>query len=256
MKLLKKTLAFSALILAGSSHAAVCENFGPQTPRDISEVSGKNPVQFQFAPESTQLNLCNIHFHENAEHKGPEFNVFAGEGDHGGFKCNKTQDLTAAQLKPTTAKGCKNLAVGDTVEVHWVYSSCSVSPGQGLGSCLSESCGNPQLRVHTQVYVLANDKKALNFETLAKTEKKTGFFQPKSPIEMKNSVQFLGSTTGPAYTNEKCSPLQVTWNVNPSCQTLNIDSVHMWCKSNTFKEDHAHGIRKLVTDPKLLSEIK
>lgn len=26
------------------------------------------------------MNLCNIHFHKNAEHKGPDFSIFAGPG--------------------------------------------------------------------------------------------------------------------------------------------------------------------------------
>jgi len=38
------------------------------------------------------MNLCDIHFHKNAEHKGGEFTTYAGHGDgHGylsGFKYN------------------------------------------------------------------------------------------------------------------------------------------------------------------------
>ncbi len=29
-----------------------------------------------------------------------------------------------------------------------------------------------------------------------------------------------------------------------------------WCKGSVFEEDHAHGVRKLVTNPKLLSYIE
>jgi hypothetical protein len=36
--------------------------------------------------------------------------------------------------------------------VHWVYSSCAVQPGQGLGSCLSAARANAQLRVEAQVF--------------------------------------------------------------------------------------------------------
>eukprot|EP00903_Cladosiphon_okamuranus_P004313 g4311.t1 len=53
---------------------------------------------------------------------------------------------------------------GDTIEVHWVHSSCDVEPGAGLGSCLSDSCANPNLRVETQVFTLVNDSSALNFD--------------------------------------------------------------------------------------------
>jgi hypothetical protein len=31
------------------------------------------------------MNLCNIHFHKNAEHKGGEFTQYAGNGDGDGF---------------------------------------------------------------------------------------------------------------------------------------------------------------------------
>ena len=49
---------------------ALCEGFGPQTPRDISGLVGTNPVTFKKAPHHSKLNLCNIHTHTNAEHKG------------------------------------------------------------------------------------------------------------------------------------------------------------------------------------------
>lgn len=34
------------------------------------------------APPFQQMNLCNIHFHKNAEHKGGEFTAVASKG-HG-----------------------------------------------------------------------------------------------------------------------------------------------------------------------------
>ncbi|TPW18512.1 MAG: hypothetical protein FD130_200, partial [Halothiobacillaceae bacterium] len=63
------------------------------------------------------------------------------------------------------------------------------------------------------------------------------------------------STTGPKYSDQSCSPLGVTWSVRPQCAKVNINSVGEWCKNNEFKEDHAHGVRKLVVNPKLLSPI-
>ena len=52
--------------------------------------------------------------------------------------------------QPIILRGVKP---GDTIEVHWVYSSCDVSPGKTLGACLSDACVNPQLRVETQVFL-------------------------------------------------------------------------------------------------------
>ncbi|AGH43401.1 hypothetical protein C427_1292 [Paraglaciecola psychrophila 170] len=67
-------------------------------------------------------------------------------------------------------------------------------------------------------------------------------------------VEYLGSTTGPSY-DEKASPLQVSWSVRPKVAVVDINSFGKWCDDNIFKEDHAHGVRNLVTNPKLLSSI-
>ena len=57
------------------------KGFGPQSPRDLSSVAGNNSRAFSAAPSYKEMNLCNIHFHENAEHKGGEFTKYAGNGD-------------------------------------------------------------------------------------------------------------------------------------------------------------------------------
>jgi len=62
------------------------KGFGPQSPRDIDSVGGTNAIAFNNAPASNQMNLCNIHFHKNAEHAGGEFNEYAGNGDGEGYK--------------------------------------------------------------------------------------------------------------------------------------------------------------------------
>lgn len=246
------------LFLFGTStaFAKYCKGFGPQTPRDISNTSGTNKVKFNFAPDYKDMNLCNIHFHKNAEHKGPGFSVSAGGGEFGGYKCNDSDKLTKKELKTPSRINCKNISPGDTIEIHWVHSSCTVSPGPGLGSCLSDACANPQLRVETQVYLLVNDSRAADLMSMdARKRKLNGYHQAKKVPTGDDAVQFLGSTTGPSYTEEKCSPLQVTWSVSPSCQKMDINSVHRWCKKNKFNEKKAHGVRQLVTNPKLLSPI-
>jgi hypothetical protein len=252
-----------------SSHGSdedICTGFGPQTPRDIDGLSGENNRIFSIAPSSEDMNLCNIHFHENAEHKAKDFSIFAGEGNHGydsGYKCNMSENLSAPELKPTKEKICKgkhgDLVPGDTIEVHWVFTSCDVAPGKGLGSCVSKSCANPNLRVETQVFTLVNDSSAQDFNTLTYDGNKVnGLHQPKAlPAGTGKAVEFTGSTTGPSYSDSKCSPYQVSWAVRPKCAKLDINTVGKWCADgNVFKEDHAHGVRKLVTDKKLLSEIK
>ncbi|CCQ12532.1 hypothetical protein PALB_34710 [Pseudoalteromonas luteoviolacea B = ATCC 29581] len=238
--------------------ADACEGFGPQTPRDIDSVLGENARSFSKAPPSTEMNLCNIHFHKNAEHKAKDFSIFAGDNKYGGYQCNDTSSLTAAQLKAPEGKVCKNVKPGDTIEVHWVHSSCDVKPGPGLGSCLDDKCANPDLRVETQVFLVVNDPDALDFNTLGYGGNVVnGYHQAKHiPTNTGKPVEFLGSTTGPSYNHQQCSPLQVTWSVRPSCAKVDINSLANWCETNEFDEDYAHGVRALVTDPRLLSPIK
>jgi hypothetical protein len=61
------------------------KGFGPQAPRDIDSIMGNNGREFNPAPPYTSMNLCNIHFHKNAEHKGGEFTKYAGNGDGHGY---------------------------------------------------------------------------------------------------------------------------------------------------------------------------
>lgn len=253
--------ALVSLLGSGAATAAgLCQGFGPQTPRDISSVTGTNPQVFPLAPAASRMNLCNIHTHTNAEHKGPGFAVSAGSGDHGGYKCNDTGSLTAAELEdPGHGHGAfHGIRPGDTIEVHWVHSSCDVTPGQGLGACLSATCANPTLRVETQVFLVVNDPKALNFADFAYAGNRVGGrHQARSlPTGTGNPVVFTGSTTGPKYTQETCSPLQVTWSVRPQCAKVDVNSLYKWARDgNVFGEDHSHGVRQLVTAPELLSPI-
>lgn len=233
--------------------------FGPQAPRDIDSVEGRNPVIFSAAPPRQQMNLCNIHFHKNAEHMGGEFTTYAGNGNgHGylsGYRYSGT--LTPLEVRPLNEEICPSehggLYPGDTIEVHYVYSTARVLPGPTLKSCLSDSINNPQLRVEAQVYVLVNDDEAADFKKLTRHGVVNGYQQALNiPDYTGQPVEYEGSTTGPGY-NEKGSPFQVTWSVRPKVARVNIRSVGKWCKGNAFKEDHAHGVRNLVINPDLLS---
>lgn len=269
--------AFSAVSFAGD-HAKVSDKviaeqrsnlakntdgkgFGPQSPRDIDSLSGANTNQFEQSPPYTQMNLCNIHFHKNAEHKGGEFTQYAGNGDGKGFQTGfkYAGTLSKAELKPVKQAICPSdhgaLYPGDTIELHYVHTTAQVTPGPTLGACLSDAIMNPQLRVETQVYVLVNDDKAADFIELAKHGEVNGYQQALNiPDTTGAPVQYTGSTTGPSY-NEKGSPLQVSWSVRPKVMKVNIESVGKWCEGNAFDEDHAHGVRNLVINPDLLSEI-
>lgn len=230
------------------------KGYGPQSPRDLNAKGGSNPRVFAAAPAASKMNLCNIHLHKDAEHKGGEFTAQSDAG----FKYRGK--LTPAEATPLSAEVCPGehggLQVGDTIELHYVHSTAPVTPGPTLNACLSEVDSNPQLRVEAQVMVLVNDAKAADFAELAKIGEINGYQQAVHiPRHTGKPIQYAGSTTGPTY-NEKGSPLQVSWSVRPKVLKVNAESVGAWCKANVFKEDHAHGVRNLITDDKLLAPMK
>ncbi|WP_027859223.1 delta-class carbonic anhydrase [Marinobacterium jannaschii] len=237
------------------------KGFGPQSPRDIDSLKGNNKRLFGAAPAFPEMNLCNIHFHKNAEHKGGEFTRYAGNGDGHGFRSGYrySGQLSATELAPLNKAVCAGshggLYPGDTIEVHYVHSSARIKPGPTLKSCLSPSISNPQLRVEAQVYVLVNDRNAADFAALADHGVRNGRYQALGiPDNTGKAVQYAGSTTGPGY-NEKGSPFQVAWSVRPRVMKVDIETVGQWCKGNDFNEDHGHGVRNLVINPDLLSRI-
>lgn len=256
--------AVAASITFGTAASAqvACLLAGPQTPRDISSALGLNSVTFPTAPPASEMNLCDIHTHTNAEHKGPGFTVYAGDGDHGGYKCNNTEELTEAELAMPHGDGGHGVKPGDTIEVHWVHTTCDVAPGPGLGSCLCEtdaSGANPQLRVESQVFLVVNDQAALNFADYLYEGNMVGdLHQAKAlPSDTGSPVEFLGSTTGPSYnSSDKCSSPKVTWSVRPQCAKVDVSTVNEFLSGKSvFKEDHSHGVRQLVTKPELLAPI-
>ncbi|MEW6600570.1 MAG: delta-class carbonic anhydrase [Nitrospirota bacterium] len=224
-----------------------CVGAGPQSPRDIDSTIGNNHVIFNAAPSIADMNLCNIHFHRNAEHKAAAYSTYVADGDNSGWAC---KEPAAGRLEEKHAEynGCEGIAEGDTIEVHWVYTTCDINTdgvkpmGGGLNACMTNMCPNPELRVVAQVYLLEKNGKA-KFSN--------------SPIAHKDpTVVYTGSTTGTSWNNHHCSPLQVTWDVKTTCDTLDIDNFSKWCGDNKYHEKHAHGVRELVTSEKLLSKIK
>ena len=248
----------TAATTAETASPDLCLDAGPQTPRDIGSTMGLNTVEFPMAPPATEMNLCNIHTHTNAEHKGPGFSVFVDATDNGGYACNETADLTEAELAPAPG-AYQGVEPGQTIEVHWVHTSCEDAvPGATLGACLPEGCENPSVRVEAQVFLVVNDENALDFMDMSyQGNVVNGRHQALSiPSNTGEPVLFRGSTTGPSYTQQSCSPFQVTWNVRPSCAKLDINSLHRWAESgNVFEETKSHGVRQLVTAPELLAPI-
>lgn len=253
----------SAIAAQREALAAATENagYGPQSPRDLGTLSGENERIFQPAPPYSQMNLCNIHFHKGAEHKGGEFTVYAGNGDGKGYGTGYlySGELTEAELMPVDVEigngAYGGLKPGDTIELHYVHTSAQINPGPTLGACLSDSLANPQLRVEGHVFVLVNDTDALDFGEITSVEKVNGYHQAVNmPHNMGEPIEYPGSTTGPTY-NSMGSPLQVSWSVRPNVAKVDILSVGKWLDSNIFEEKYAHGVRNLVVNPALLSNV-
>lgn len=255
----------------GTAKTAACTlgQIGPQSPRDITKKDGSNAkATFEMRPSSA-MNLCNIHFHNNAEHKAPAFNVSAGPA---GFRCTTTIPADMKAADPQLRKGACGGTVrpGDTIEVHWVFTSCPVRPGSSLDACSTAACQHPHLTVESQVFLVVNGAAKApgvqSFLEYGTAVQKGGFWQPKSLPQTDNSVRYRGSTTNPSY-NEKssCSPSNVAWNVRQSCATLDIRSLDAWCtaanspfrpeEAGKLKDIEGHPPRGLVTHSNLLSKI-
>ncbi|WP_208984114.1 delta-class carbonic anhydrase [Roseibium aggregatum] len=91
------------------------------------------------------MTLCDIHFHKNAEHRGGDFTTFAGNGDGRGYGTGFLYDgrLSAAELalrqRPVGSNTGDELIPGDTIEIHFVFST--VSGGRDRGTALEISSG-------------------------------------------------------------------------------------------------------------------
>ncbi len=252
-------------VIAGQQSALevayAAEPFGPQAPRDLSSKAGTNPVTFETAPAFTEMNLCNIHFHEAAEHRGGEYTTYAGNGDGAGHGTGYVYDgeLSDAELadydRPVGTSEEGDLVPGDTIEIHYVHTTDTIEPGPTLGSCLASEDSTPQLRVEAQVFVVVNDPTAASLVDLAAVSETNGLHQAANiPDSTGTPTVYAGSTTGPAY-NEKGSPFMVTWSVRPNIVKVDIASIETWLADNPFDETYAHGVRNLVTNPELLAPI-
>lgn len=236
--------------MAAGGNKIACEKAGPQAPRDITSPEGGNATKFAKAPAPEKMNLCDIHFHKFAEHRASGYSKLAGKGDHRGYVCNG--HAPKAEQSHGSGEGCAGIAPGDTVEVHWVFTTCDVKPGPTLGSCFTDTCKDPQLRVEARVFHLT-DGDGDDFGKFSDLSS-GGVTLPAAT----KPVEYLGSTTGPSYNDGSCSPFKVTWNVSSACTPLKTASINRWCgkNKNAFKEDHAHGVRQLVKGKELLSPIR
>jgi hypothetical protein len=231
---------------------------GPQAPRDIANwIMGTNVVQ-PPVDAANQYHLCNVHFHNPAEHAGYQ-------------ACANTPRDGLLGVCPG---GTNKNRVGDEIEFHWVYTSCA--PGERLATtsaknlehclCKRPTAANPgdySLLVTARVYVIVPDPAlpALPVEPTAFLPANT---YPGGPLPAGLTI-YPGSTTGHDYGSgtplfpKPHSPFKVWWAVDPVCAQLHKGGLQTWCDNvamNEFpqtKDKHDHDIRPLVTNPAWLS---
>lgn len=223
---------------------------GPQAPRDIDSAYGTNSTKFKTAYRTEKMNLCDIHYHWNAEHKSAAYSTFVNtHDDHSGWAVVEPASTDPHERAEHDIGGEHHpigVMVGDTIEVHFVHTSCNVNyeevePANGLGNCATEVCANPQLRVIAQVFKVVDDEHADVHD----------LDQPMSHDDAR--VVYIGSTTGSKYHNSHCSPFQVTWDVKKTPATISAEGLVEWSHK---REQHAHAVRELVTHDDLLSPIR
>ncbi|CAE7835505.1 unnamed protein product [Symbiodinium sp. CCMP2592] len=250
-----------------------CRDAEPQSPRDVSSGfvgdmrARMKPLDGDAIKDFTQVNL---HWHLGAEHysKG-EYDIPVGkhlhyrhgvpewdghplvpEGTQPGFFCNLRH--YDDYLKPYDFQYCKHAKVGYTYEFHWVFSSAGPLEREfrifnGLGQAFNRS-KNPTAIVRGQVCRIINDERLRTEDQIE--EDYNNFIEQWREPYLGDAVRYVGSTTGPSYNNEVCSPLQVNWHVDTKCCTLTAQTMDRTCQRMAelgLTTDLApHGSRELV----------
>lgn len=257
---------------------AACADSMEQSPADVSEgAEGIKDAAGTLVEDYAADGMCqvNVHFHLGAEHMsagafdvvGEEFmaNTWTGSSDahhrrlaagaeeNPGWFC---QGYDADDAKFTTEyhwEYCKDMHVGLTYEIHWPFSTAGSCTGltDGLGGAFCTSLAPAAIGVQGQVFMIVNDD-AYDVEDLAHGMNMT----------MATTIaKYTGSTTGPSYNNEICSPYApISWHVDTTCNLVSAKSFDAMCK--TMKEygmsadTHPHGSRDLVIPEWTDSEIE
>lgn len=187
--------------------------------------------------EFPNLIHVNTHFHLGGEHQ----NV-----DAGGYSLNYTEavlgDIVPNDIRPGyfcapvdqgpvpnvdnwtlddyTWKNCTNVKMGYTYEFHWVHSTAGpidrVLSG-GLGGVFNRSI-NPTAFVRGQICRIVNWP-----------EQEYKMFNTTWREPVRDSIVYIGSTTGTSYDNYKCSPAEVTWHVDRECCILSAQNMDRMC---------------------------
>ena len=247
--------------------AHLCATAEVQSPRNVSAgyragaLSGRVPPVLNFS----EMTLVNTHFQLGAEHfSAGEYDVAPASSGWGfhygadvapGYFCREPgPELGSPASAAFDWQHCEDVAVGNTYELHWVFSTAggadararAVALGPGLDGAFGRAT-NPAVGVQAVVYRVVNDGTAAHDVA--------GLLYPQMDYAAGagDVVAYLGSTTGGGYDNDFCSPYQVSWHVDRRCRLVAAASLDAMCKA--MKEDFGmeadarpHASRALVED--------
>ena len=225
-----------------------CSDAEPQSPRDVTPgfkgglEARVRPLDGDATPRFIQANL---HFHLGAEHKSniPNgyYQTFQEVGIQEplvrpstdirpGFFCG-LDDFPSSDLQDFDFQFCKNVSVGYTYEFHWVFSTGAPLTGlrdegdegqlgitDGLGGALARTV-NPKIIVRGQACRIINNQSLVDVEA----DYDNLVNQWRQP-PLGKAVRYIGSTTGTAFDDNVCSPLEVNWHVATECCTLSAQT--------------------------------
>lgn len=220
---------------AGSGNAVACATAQPQSPKDVSNAlyGTKTPQARVYDVGLNGLKHVNTHYHLGAEHKSinGEYDTAhvttsaarkllnAGTVEYGFYCDAKVNALTVSDVAPYTFEHCSNTEVGQTYELHYVYSSGGTGIADGLGGAFALQA-NPTVIVRAQVYYVTNND-ADDVDDLM-----SGW----NSSRITDAVTYSGSTTGRSYNNDDaCSPYQITWQVDRECHKVSAKSFDAMC---------------------------
>ncbi|GMH78665.1 hypothetical protein TL16_g07892 [Triparma laevis f. inornata] len=137
--------------------------------------------------------------------------------------------------------------VGHTYEFHWVHCTGGTGLSPGLGGAF-ELVNNPSVLVCGQPVVVIN--RVPNYDpslsTFSITSPEYGG-RTEGTVPLKT---YIGSTTGPSYNNEVCSPYEVSRTVDLACTEITAEAMDMVCKemidAGLQVDTHPHKSRMLV----------
>ncbi|CAE7720266.1 unnamed protein product [Symbiodinium sp. CCMP2592] len=125
---------------------------------------------------------------------------------------------------------CKAAQVGGTYEFHWVFSTGGPGKLQEDGSegelGITAGLGGAFTRTNNAICLIVNDPSLNDY---VDAQNRTFLEQWQQP-PAGSAVRYVGSTTGPSYDDEVCSPVEVNWHVDQRCCILSAQAMDNLCK--------------------------